>query len=133
MGSAQEIYGQFDRQFSEGMMDSWATPHSSHYNSMTIDISNCYLMPAKEATGMENIPFHKGVNPWGILHEMTKGDRICTYLHTEDNYVCYFTTYKDGTGNKKSVALKFKELGHLSHLLNNGQIPSKRTTNLPDR
>ena len=58
--------------------------------------------------GLQGTSFHKGVDPWGILRGMAKGDSTCSYMHTEDNQVQYFTAYRDGNGNRRSVNCIFK-------------------------
>jgi len=83
-------------------LDSWGcSPGDDNFAS--IDISNRYLTPAKEAPGSEDVPFHKGVDPQGILQSMAKGGGSTTYIHTEDNQVQYFSTKRDTEGNIKSV------------------------------
>lgn len=89
------IYRYFDRQFPEGILDAWTT--NSTLNSL--DISNRYLTPLKNVTGLESVAFHKGVDPRNILRDMTKSDHI----HTEDNYVAYFSTHKDSNGQRMYV------------------------------
>ena len=98
-----EIYGYFDRQFSEGTLESWDCSPEDGSDFPCINISNRYLTPSKEAPGLEAIPFHKGVDPQGILRDMAKGDGLTTYIHTEDNVVQFFNTKKDTEGNSKSV------------------------------
>lgn len=100
MEAAHEIYKNFDRQFAEGILDSWACS-SANNNFPCIDISNRYLTPAREAGDMEQMAFHKGVDPEGILQNMMKGDGSVSYLHTEDNQVGYFHMKKDTDGNRK--------------------------------
>ncbi|KAF8240411.1 hypothetical protein L208DRAFT_1156497, partial [Tricholoma matsutake] len=98
---AVEIYGYFDRQFSEGILESWMASQDSELDPMPcFDISNRYLTPTKE-TKDPDIPFEKGVDPWGILRGMASGNGTCTYVHTEDNQVQYFTTSREASGNRK--------------------------------
>jgi len=86
--AANEIYGYFDRQFSEGCLDSWGGS-AGNDDLPCIDISNRYFTPAKEAQGLEDMPFQKGVDPRSILRNMAKGEGSTTYIHTEDNQVQY--------------------------------------------
>lgn len=104
--AAKEIYGRFDRQFSEGVLDSWDSSPVDDNNSEfpCLNMSNRYLTPANEAHGLEPIPFHKGVDPRGILQNMAQGDGSTMYVHTEDNQVQYFITKRDAEGSMKSVA-----------------------------
>lgn len=101
--AANEIYGHFDRQFTEGILDSWDRSPVDDNDFPCISLSNRYLTPANEAHGLEATPFHKGVDPKGILQNMAKGDGLTTHVHTEDNQVQYFSTKKDTEGNTKSV------------------------------
>ena len=101
--AANEIYGHFDCQFSEGILDSWDSSPVDDNDFPCLNMSNRYLTPANEAHGLEALPFHKGVDPRGILESMTKGDGLTTHVHTEDNHVQYFTTRRDMEGNMKSV------------------------------
>ena len=103
--AANEIYGHFDRQFSEGILDSWNRSPVDDNDFPCINLSNRYLTPANEAHGLEAVPFHKGVDPKGILQSMTKGDGSTTHIHTEDNQVQYFTMKRDREGNTKSVKI----------------------------
>jgi hypothetical protein len=48
---------------------------------------------------MESIPFHKGVDPRNILLDMAKNNHI----HTDDNYVEYFTMHRNTDGQRRSV------------------------------
>jgi hypothetical protein len=109
LDAAGEIYGHFNRQFSEGILDSWTSSQEKYHNAPCFDISNWYLTPAKETMGLQDTPFHKGVDPRGILCGMANGDGTCSYVHTEDNQVQYFTAYRDGNGNRKSVNCFFQD------------------------
>jgi hypothetical protein len=101
--AANEIYGQFDRQFSEGILDPWDRSPVDDNDFPCLNLSNRYLTPANEAYGLEAIPFLKGVDPRGILQNMAKGDGLTTHVHTEDNQVQYFSTKRGTEGNMKSV------------------------------
>lgn len=93
LDAAQSIYRHFDRQFAEGVLDAWST-NSSLDN---LDISNRYLTPLRNDSRLEKVDFHKGVDPRNILRDMAKSD----YIHTEDNYVAYYSMHKDGDGQKR--------------------------------
>ena len=95
--AAGEIYGSFDRQFSENILESWTSSEEKSFDFPCFEISNRYLTPAKEAKGQE-IAFQKGVDPRGILRGMAIGDGTCSYIHTEDNEVQYFITCRDKNG-----------------------------------
>ena len=97
LDAAQIIYRYFDRNFPEDALDGWSPGTTQGYSS--IDISNRYLTPLKDISGLESIPFHKRVDPLNILLDMAKSDHI----HTDDNYVEYFSMHKDTDGQKRSV------------------------------
>ena len=97
------VYRHFDRQFPEGILENWTPTWSTNQGFDSIDISNRYLTPLKDVSGLESIPFHKGVDPRGILQNMAKGNGSTTHVHTEDNQVQYFSTKRDAEGNVKSV------------------------------
>ena len=99
---ANEIYRIFNRQFSEGVLDLWDCSSVDDTNFPCLNLSNHYLMPANKAHGLEATPFHKGVDPRGILQDMMKGDGLTTYIHTEDNQVKYYNMKRDRGENKKS-------------------------------
>jgi hypothetical protein len=100
ISAAQEVYGHFDRQFSEGILESW---NDSPGDSSTLSVSNRYLTPLTEAGAQASIPFFKGVDPRNILQNMTRGDASNTYVHTEDNQVQYFVQHRGSEGEHKSV------------------------------
>ena len=101
--AVSEIYGHFDRQFSEGTLDSWDCSPVDDNDFPCMNLLNCYLTPANEAHGLEAIPFHKGIDPRGILQNMAKGDGQIMHVHTEDNQVQHFSTKRDTEGGMKSV------------------------------
>ena len=108
LDAAGEIYGHFDHEFSEGILDSWTSSQEKYHDAPCFNISNQYLTPAKDTMGLQDMPFHKEVDPCGILHEMANGNSTCSYVHTKDNQVQYFTTYRDRNSNRKSVDHFFK-------------------------
>ena len=83
--AANEIYGRFDRQFSEGILEPWHSSPVDDSECPCLTMSNRYLMPGNEAQGLEAVPFDKGVDPRGILEDMAKGDGLTAHIHTEDN------------------------------------------------
>ncbi|KAF8236108.1 hypothetical protein L208DRAFT_1253333 [Tricholoma matsutake] len=96
LDAAQLLYDCFNCQFPEGTLDEWSSSQANVANMECIDISNQYLTLQKDAQGQKNMPFLKGVDPWDIL-----GDGSCTYVHTEDNQVHFFTAYRDGNRDRK--------------------------------
>ncbi|KAF8811310.1 hypothetical protein BYT27DRAFT_7034303, partial [Phlegmacium glaucopus] len=93
LDAAQVIYRHFDRQFPEGLLEAWSADSTLD----SLDISNRYLTPLRDISGLEDVPFHKGVDPRGVLRDMAKNDHI----HTEDNYVGYFSTHRDSDGHRR--------------------------------
>lgn len=93
------VYRHFDQQFPEGILENWTPTWSTNQGFDSIDISNRYLTPLKDVSGLESIPFHKGVDPRNILVDMAKDDHI----HTEDNYVGYFSMHRDTDGQRRYV------------------------------
>jgi len=93
------IHMHFDRQFPEGLLDSWTPTRSTNSSLDSLDISNRYLTPLRDVSGglVESIPFHKGVDPRNVLRDMAKDDHI----HTEDNYVEYFSMRRDNDGHQR--------------------------------
>jgi hypothetical protein len=90
---------QFDRQFPEGLLDGWSPTCSTDSSLDSLDISNRYLTPMRDVSGLERVPFHKGVDPRNILSDMAKN----SHIHTEDNYVEYFSTRRDSDGHQRLV------------------------------
>ncbi|KAF8238053.1 hypothetical protein L208DRAFT_1244074 [Tricholoma matsutake] len=74
----------------EGISETWSCSGDSE--GPWIDVSNYYLTPIRDMQDVESVPFKKGVDPHGILQDMERGDGSCSYIHTEDNQVHYFTT-----------------------------------------
>ena len=108
------IYKHFDRQFPEGLLDAWSPTHSSNSSLDSLDISNRYLTPLRDVSGsVESIPFHKGVDPRNILSDMAKN----THIHTEDNYVEYFSMHRDSDGHQRSVQKHSKVVRKKNSLL----------------
>jgi hypothetical protein len=99
--AAGEVYGCFDRQFSEGILESWTSSDEESFGFPCLDISNRYFTPAKEAVNSQEIAFPKGVDPRGILLGMTTANGSCSYVHTEDNLVQYFLSCRDKNGSLK--------------------------------
>jgi hypothetical protein len=97
--AAKSIHDRFDRQFAEKTLDAWTNPDTG--DQACLDISNRYFTPKEEAQGLGQEKFLPGVDPRGILRDLARGDGISSYVHTEDNQVLYFTTYRDPLGIKR--------------------------------
>ena len=81
-------------------MESWCSSDEKAFGFPCLDISNRYLTPEKEAKG-QDVGFQKGVDPQGVLRGMAMGDGTCSYVHTEDNQVQYFVSYREKNGSIK--------------------------------
>lgn len=119
------IYKHFDRQFPEGMLDSWLPTHSTDSSLDSLDISNRYLTPLRDVGRLaESVPFHKGVDPRNILRDMAKNNHV----HTEDNYVEYFSMHRDSDGRQRSATKSTVTSIKGTYWI---QIPVLRTTDVP--
>ena len=114
--AAGEVYGYFDCQFPENVLDSWTSSEEKCFGFPCLDVSNRYLTPVKEANGQE-IAFQKGVDPHGILRGMATSNGTCSYVHTEDNQVQYFSSCRDGNGTLKSLSRNFSYPNLDSHCI----------------
>jgi hypothetical protein len=74
-----EIHEVFQRQFAEGRLAGWNAGKYRKYQ--TLDLSNRYFTPKRDAPDMEHIPFTKDVDPRGILEKMA----MAGYVHGEEN------------------------------------------------
>ncbi|KAF8881012.1 hypothetical protein BD779DRAFT_1445810, partial [Infundibulicybe gibba] len=79
------MFATFQRQFAEGTLDVWKTPHYKMHSSLAI--SNRYLTPKRDAPNMEHIPFDPEVDAHGQLELVVKDG----YVHGEENIVEYYT------------------------------------------
>jgi hypothetical protein len=93
--SAQDIHDMFQRQFSEGRLGGWNTGKYRHH--ATLDMSNRYFTPKRDAPNMEHIPFDEMVDPQGVLEGMIQG----AYVHGEENVVQYYNHIVDEKGNER--------------------------------
>jgi hypothetical protein len=76
-------------------LEPWsATTYLGHHS---LEFSNRYLTPRRDAPNAEHIPFTEVIDPHGILEKMTKSD----YIHTEENVVHYYSCYMDEDGKKR--------------------------------
>jgi hypothetical protein len=93
--SINEIYGIFQRQLPESKLQNWSPGTFRDYP--TLELSNRYFTPKKDAPNLEHIPFHKNVDPHGILEAMAHEG----YKHTEENAVSYYARRVDEKGVEK--------------------------------
>jgi hypothetical protein len=123
--AAQEIYEIFQRQFSEGEVETWNnTVHAEHPG---LDMSNRYFTPKRDARNMPHIPFSEAVDPRGILEDMTG----TTYVHGEDNEVQYYKyqTNADSNGRYSDIKSKRNRIGTYVKL----KLRHSKTTHIPHR
>jgi hypothetical protein len=95
MKSTHKVFDLFQRQFSEGQIELWHTSLYSTHDS--IELSNCYLMPKRDAPDMAHMPFSEDVDPQGILADMARSD----YVHGEENEDSYYKCEIDTEGNRR--------------------------------
>ncbi|KAF8228379.1 hypothetical protein L208DRAFT_1291994, partial [Tricholoma matsutake] len=62
-----EIYGVFDRAFTQGALGSWVLTES---HGPLPEVSNRYFTPAKPGLHLESVPFQENVDPSGLLAKM---------------------------------------------------------------
>ena len=98
---AQEIYGKFDQQFADGTMLSWAISDAGQGQVECLDMANHYFTPNRVAQGQPNVAFQKDIDPYGVLANIVVRDTVHSYIHTDDNQVQYFTTFKEDGGERR--------------------------------
>lgn len=87
----EQIHGMLDRCFEENSLEALG-------ETDTIELSNRYLTPKRDAQHAKHIGFDKRVDPNGVLEDMAReGDG---YVHTEDSVVGYWERKTDSTGNQ---------------------------------
>ena len=91
----QLIYELFQCHCPGGKLENWKP--GTHRGFPTLDLSNRYFTPTRDAPNMENVPFDKLVDPFGILEGMIESG----YTHGEENTVRYFTREIDEKGNER--------------------------------
>jgi hypothetical protein len=70
----------------------------SQYNgSVSLDASNRYFTPKRDAKNMNHIPFDRLVDPQGILENMTNAG----YIHGEENIVRYYARRIEEDGSER--------------------------------
>lgn len=95
MKAAQEIYAQFYRQFPDTKLEGWNT--STHAGHPSLDVTNRYFTPKRDAPEMQHVPFDKAVDPHGILEDMAKSG----YTHGEENEVLYYICHVNEQGERR--------------------------------
>ena len=89
------IYEMFQCRCLEGKLEAWVP--GTHRGFPTLDLSNRYFTPTRDAPNMEHVPFHKLEDPLGVLEGMKESG----YIHGEENTVWYFTREIDEEGNER--------------------------------
>ena len=95
VNAAKVIYEMFQRQYPQGKLESWNP--GTHRGCTTLEMSNRYFTPKRDAPDMEHIPFDKLVDPFGVLETMIESG----YTHGEENKVRYFARETDEEGNER--------------------------------
>ncbi|KAF8230718.1 hypothetical protein L208DRAFT_1280606, partial [Tricholoma matsutake] len=113
VSAAQEIYGKFDWQFTDGTMMLWATSDVNQGQAECLDIANHYFTLKQSTQGLSSIAFQKEVDPHGVLANMAVGDAVHSYIHMDDNEVQYFTRLKGVSGERKFNP----QLFHVSNII----------------
>ncbi|KAF8879257.1 hypothetical protein BD779DRAFT_1407445, partial [Infundibulicybe gibba] len=99
MNAVVDISRMFDRQFPEGKMELWIVSTTDREQS-SIEVSNRYFTPKRDAPQMTRVPFPESVDPQGILESMTKAG----YVHGEENEVGYYTYSQEDGEERFQVA-----------------------------
>lgn len=86
----QQLHQVLDRNFEENKLEQWTNPNE------TLEISNRFLTPKKDAADSGSVAFGKDVDPKGVLESMLKEGE--GFVHTEDNVVEYFQRKSDANG-----------------------------------
>jgi hypothetical protein len=83
----------YNRSFPEGRLETFS--RSEYNDHVSLDASNRYFTPKRDAKNMTHVPFDRLVDPQGILENMATAG----YVHGEENIVRYFARRieEDGT------------------------------------
>lgn len=92
--AAQEIYGMFDRNVQDTLLEPWSLPSSPVTQGRALDASNRYLTSKRDAPGAISVPIPATIDPRGILESLTKGG----FLYSEENEVQYYQVHKSSEG-----------------------------------
>jgi hypothetical protein len=72
--------------------------HSSQYGDfVSLDASNRYFTPKRDAKNMAHVPFDRLVDPQGILENMATAG----YVHGDENIVKYYARRIDENGAER--------------------------------
>ena len=78
------IHTVFSRRFKEGLLENWRP--SVFGSGHALDVSNRYFTSHRLDTQAISVPFHKDVDPEGILSQIAGAELI----HCEENRVLYY-------------------------------------------
>jgi hypothetical protein len=87
IAATERIYTFFERHFQEGQLDPLDVVKGGGKFGSTIEVSNRYLTPCKDAPDMKAIKPVKGVDPRGVLERVVGEGR---FVHGEENSVEYY-------------------------------------------
>jgi hypothetical protein len=76
-------------------MEPWIP--GKHGNHTSMNLSNRYFTPKRDAPSMVHVPFDKAIDPKGILEAMTNAG----FVHGEENAVQYYLHQVDDKGREK--------------------------------
>jgi hypothetical protein len=92
--AAQEIYGMFDRNIQDTLLEPWSLAHSQVTQGRALDASNRYLTSKRDTPGAVSVPIPANIDPWGILESLTKEG----FVYSEENEVQYYQVHKSSKG-----------------------------------
>jgi hypothetical protein len=80
-----QVYAMFSRNIAQDKLQP-CTTIPQYRNQASIESSNRYFTPRKDATQMQEVSFCRDVDPLGTLAKLCGQD----FFHGEDNVVCYY-------------------------------------------
>ena len=99
VAAIENVYTFFEQYFQEGQLEPLDVIRcGSASGPTTIEVSNRYLTPRKDAPDMQSIKPGKGVDPEGLL-ERVMGEG--THVHGEDNSVEYYACGSTREGERR--------------------------------
>jgi hypothetical protein len=93
----------FLHQFNDGLWENWQP--SAFGSGHAIDISNRYFTSRRRDTQATSIPFHKHVDPEGILLQIAGAELI----HCEENWVLYYEFFAAEAEQKERSGIFYLE------------------------
>ncbi|KAI0038992.1 hypothetical protein FA95DRAFT_1457206, partial [Auriscalpium vulgare] len=105
LGAILAVHGQMSSLFAEGELQEWLPSRDD--DQVTLELSNRYVTRKEYAQGQLSVPFLRGVDPSGVIHDETSREGV----HTTDNQVSYYerlTTAGDGFEYKEVEPAVFR-------------------------